>query len=70
MLQFLKMKTLFLKNRKLKETYKISSIYNHEKIVNLFNNANTLSKIDLVFNYDNLISKGYNKSFLQVYKQC
>ncbi len=46
------------------ERYKIISIYNHEKIINLFNNSNTLSFIDLVFNYDELIKKGYNKVFL------
>ena len=44
--------------------YKISSIYNYDKIINLFNNSNTLSFIDLIFNYEKLINKGYNKVFL------
>ena len=46
------------------EFYQINSNYNHQKIINLFNNSNTLSFIDLVFNYDNLVNKGYNKTFL------
>ena len=51
--------------RKEFESYKISSNYNHEKIVNLFNNSNTLSFLDLVFNYDELLNKGYNNLFLK-----
>ena len=47
------------------EKYEIYSIYNHEKIINLFNNSNTLSFVELVFNYDDLISKGYNNQFLK-----
>ncbi len=46
------------------EKYKIRSNYNHEKIVNLFNNSNTMSFIDLAFNSDELLEKGYNKDFL------
>ena len=46
------------------EKYKILSKYNHEKIINLFNNSNTISFIDLVFNYRELLDKGYNSSFL------
>ena len=46
------------------ENFKITSIYNHDKITNLFNNSNTLSFIDLVFNYGDLINKGYSKIFL------
>ena len=45
-------------------SYSIKSNYNYEKIINLFNNANTLSFIDLTFNYDELLNKGYTKSFL------
>ena len=44
--------------------YRIKSNYNYEKIINLFNNANTLSFIDLTFNFDELLNKGYTKSFL------
>ena len=45
-------------------TYNINSNYNYEKIINLFNNSNTLSFINLVFNYDDLIKKGYDDEFL------
>jgi lipopolysaccharide export system permease protein len=44
--------------------YQISSIYNYDKIINLFNNSNTLSFVDLVFNYDELVNQGYNEVFL------
>ena len=46
------------------QNYKIKSFYNHEKIINLFNNSNTLSFNDLLFKKDKLIKKGYNISFL------
>ena len=55
--------SVFVKNEYKELT--ISSNYNHEKIVNLFNNANTLSFIDLIFNYQDLLKKGYNKNFLE-----
>ena len=44
--------------------YQLSSIYNYKKINNLFKNFNTMSFIDLVFNFDKLIENGYNKNFL------
>ena len=44
--------------------YGIISKYNHEKINNLFNNSNTLSFLSLLFEYDDLVNKGYNKDFL------
>ena len=50
--------------KSLKE-YEITSNYNHQKIINLFNNSNTLSFIDLIFNYKELINKGYNKDFIK-----
>ena len=43
---------------------KINSIYNYEKITSLFKNFNTMSFLDLVFNYDELIKSGYTKDFL------
>ena len=46
------------------DTLNIRSNYNHEKIVNLFNDSNTVSFIDLVFNNDELINMGYNEEFL------
>ena len=61
--------TIFIPNnsifeKKKVENYIIKSNYNYDTIVNLFNNTNTLSFIDLIFGYENLIKKGYNKSFL------
>ena len=46
------------------ENYQITSIYNYDKIINLFNNSDTLSFINLVFDYDGLLEKGYNNEFL------
>ena len=47
------------------ENFQIKSFYNYEKIINLFNNSNTLSFIDLAFKRDELLKKGYNDSFLK-----
>ena len=47
------------------DTYIVHSNFNFEKINNLFNDANTLSFIDLIFNYNKLLNKGYNKNFLR-----
>ena len=44
--------------------YKLSSIYNHEKITSLFKNFDTMSFIDLIINYRELLNNGYNKVFL------
>ena len=46
------------------ENLNISSIYNLNKINNLFKNFDTMSFVELVFNYTNLIEAGYNKNFL------
>ena len=46
------------------DEYIVESDFNFEKINNLFNDANTLSFIDLIFNYNKLINKGYNRNFL------
>ena len=42
----------------------MNSIYNHEKITTLFKNFNTMSFLELVINYKNLIKNGYNKTSL------
>jgi len=42
----------------------ITSIYTYDNIINLFKNFETLSFVDLLINYKNLINKGYNKLFL------
>jgi lipopolysaccharide export system permease protein len=44
--------------------YEIESIYNYEKITTLFNNADTMSFISLVFDKEKLMNNGYNKVFL------
>ncbi len=46
------------------DNYKISSIYNAEKINGLFKNIHTISFFDLVFNYNQLKDRGYNNEFL------
>ena len=53
-----------LKEEKFKE-YEIISIYNYGKINNLFKNFDTVSFLDLVFKYDELINNGYNNIFLK-----
>ena len=52
-----------IKREKL-NTYKISSIYNYEKINSLFKNFDTMSFLDLLVNYQKLQENGYNKVFL------
>ena len=51
-------------NRTERENYQIISIYNYEKITTLFKNFDTMSFLDLIINYKNLINNGYNKAFL------
>ena len=45
------------------KSYKINSIYNFEKINSLFKNFDTMSFLDLLVNYKNLLNNGYNKPF-------
>ncbi len=52
-----------LKEEKL-DTYSINSIYDFEKINSLFRNFDTMSFVNLIINYDNLLKSGYNKTFL------
>ena len=42
----------------------VTSGYNHDKIVTLFNNSDTISFLDLIVNYEKLLNNGYNKKFL------
>jgi lipopolysaccharide export system permease protein len=42
----------------------INSIYTYDKIINLFKNFQTLSFVDLLINYEDLVNQGYNKIFL------
>ena len=50
---------------------KISSIYDFEKITSLFSNADTISFVDLLFSYKELINIGYrNNSWIKTFIQC
>ncbi len=46
------------------ETLTINSKYTIEKIINLYKNFDTISFVDLILNYNELLNKGYNKIFL------
>ena len=46
------------------DQYNINSIYTYEKITSLFKNFDTMSFVDLVVNYKELLKNGYNKTFL------
>ena len=50
--------------KKILKNYQINSIYDFEKINSLFKNFDTMSFLDLVLNYKNLLNNGYNKPFL------
>ena len=43
----------------------LESIYNHEKINNLFNNSDTFSFLEISINFKKMLKKGYNKEFLE-----
>ena len=45
-------------------SYEIKSIYNYEKITNLFKNFDTMSFLDLILRRDKLVNNGYNNIFL------
>ena len=47
------------------EEYSIESIYNYEKIINLFNNTDTFSFVDILFNFKTMVKRGYNEEFLK-----
>ena len=62
MFQYSNLKIVYSKKKI--EVYKIKSIYNYEKINSLFKNFDTMSFLDLIVNYKQLINNGYNKIFL------
>tara|TARA_E500000178_G_scaffold356566_1_gene435527 strand:- start:5224 stop:6312 length:1089 start_codon:yes stop_codon:yes gene_type:complete len=47
------------------ENYTINSIYNYNKLINLFNNSDTFSFIEILINFKSMINKGYNEIFLK-----
>ena len=61
-------RVLEIKDQETKESnfdvMNIESKYTYEKIINLYKNFDTISFVDLIKNYNNLIDKGYNKIFL------
>ncbi len=63
----LKNVSIFKSNETLEkmETASITSIYTYDKIISLFKNFETLSFIDLILRFNNLINQGYNKIFLE-----
>ncbi len=59
---------LEIKDRKIQEKSiekkKITSIYTYDKIISLYKNFDTMSFTELIMNYDNLVTRGYNTKFL------
>ena len=47
------------------ETLFIKSIYDYEKLVNLFNNSDTFSFVEILIDFKSMINKGYNQEFLK-----
>ncbi len=45
--------------------YSINSIYNYDKIINLFNNSDTFSFFEMLSNFNEMLNKGYNRQFLK-----
>ena len=56
---------LFLKDEIMQtkkfDTYEIESIYNFNKINNLFKNFDTLSFLEIITNKEGLLERGYNE---------
>ena len=48
-----------------KDLHSLNSIYNYDKIVNLFNNTDTFSFVDIIFNFKSMSEKGYSEEFLK-----
>ena len=47
------------------DNFSLESIYNYEKINNLFNNSDTISFLEISINFKKMLDKGYNKEFLK-----
>ncbi len=52
-------------NKRMLKNYSIESIYNHDKIINLFNNTDTFSFLEVSLNFKDMLNKGYKKHFLK-----
>ena len=57
-------KDITIMKKKMVDILEINSIYNFEKISTLFKNLETISFVNLISNYKELLDNGYNKSFL------
>ena len=60
---FLKIKGKVSEEIKIQQK-EINSIYTYEKIISLYKNFDTMSFVELIINYDNLVTRGYNTKFL------
>ena len=60
---FLYLKDEIIQTKKF-DTYEIESIYNFNKINNLFKNFDTLSFFEIITNKEGLLERGYNEFFL------
>ena len=49
----------------MKNEYKISTNYNYNKLINLFNNSDTFSFIEILLDFKSMLNKGYNEEFLK-----
>ena len=47
------------------EEYSLRSIYDYNKLVNLFNNTDTFSFIEIATDFNSMLDKGYNEEFLK-----
>lgn len=47
------------------KNHTVNSIYNSDKLINLFNNSDTFSFFELITNFNSMLNKGYNKIFLK-----
>ncbi len=50
--------------KEIQNSLSIKSIYNYNKITSLFSNSDTISFLDLIINYQDLLRKGYNEQYL------
>jgi len=48
------------------DEYLIESNYNYNKLINLFNNSDTFSFIEILLDFKSMLKKGYNEEFLKL----
>ncbi len=52
-------------NEKTINEFLIKSNYDYNKLINLFNNTDTLSFVEILIDFKSMLNKGYNKEFLK-----